>query len=105
MNLPHHFPILSTHLPALETEVASFLRLARLSAPSWFKMPGSISVISEKNINGLWLNLFIHIITTHSEGSKLWTFKGPFQDYISWYKVLNGKFHNAAVRNIHHTYM
>ena len=34
-------------LPPLDTDVASFFRFARLSAPSWFRIPGSISVISE----------------------------------------------------------
>ena len=34
--------------PAPDTVVASFLRLDKLSAPSWFRIPGNISVISVK---------------------------------------------------------
>ena len=37
--------------PEDDTDVASFFKLAKLSAPSWFKIPGNISVISEKGRN------------------------------------------------------
>lgn len=52
-NMPYMFymcPVkLDNDLPA--TVDASFFRLLKLSAPSWFKIPGNISAISEKNIN------------------------------------------------------
>lgn len=37
---------LDNDLPA--TVDANFFRLLKLSAPSWFKIPGNISAISEK---------------------------------------------------------
>lgn len=49
-NMPYMFymcPVkLDNDLPA--TVDASFFRLLKLSAPSWFKIPGNISAISEK---------------------------------------------------------
>lgn len=49
-NMPYMFymcPVKLEHdLPA--TVDASFFRLLKLSAPSWFKIPGNISAISEK---------------------------------------------------------
>lgn len=42
----HNPVILDIDLPA--TVDASFFRLLKLSAPSWFKIPGNISAISER---------------------------------------------------------
>lgn len=40
----NHVWVITGHWPCLGRASASLLRLVRLSAPSWFKMPGSISV-------------------------------------------------------------
>ena len=113
----HHDPAISVsqlgRLPVMMTSGSWSWRLALavslLLRNSWLPrilwLRGVCNTMGWKSQK--WVNTHgsTLMVPTYSDGSKLSTFQGPFQEQSSCYKDFHEKFRNAVVLKIYHMYV